>query len=232
MSWNSLRDEARRLNIPLWHSPNCRKIQKSAAVLRAELIAHVYGANHPGFAGGAADIDRHISLLLACRRGEHGRALQMGLSTYASCSHASARLAGLTAKRRRDRGEEASSTADVAQWGAIFRAARMTYLSARAMRGEPDLGVLPTGQIQACAQPWEIPKPLPVTTDPATLISASRNALTIARHVVDTAPQRKEIEVPGIHFDPPGPTVQQRLVAELERFATKLETQSKEAHIE
>ncbi|WP_168794687.1 hypothetical protein [Paraburkholderia aromaticivorans] len=226
MSWDSLREAARRLNIPLWYSPSYRKIQKSAAVLRAELIAHVYGPNHPGFAGSTADIDLHISLLLACRRGEHGRALQMALSTYSSCSHASKRLAGLAAMRRREHGEEAFATADVTQWGAIFRTARMIYLSARATRGEHDLGFLPTGQIVAGGEPWAIPKPLPVTTDPATLISASHNALMLARHAVDSAPQREEIEVPGLHFaSEEGATVQQRLVSELERFISKLENQ-------
>jgi hypothetical protein len=226
MSWDSLREEARRLKIPLWCSPNYRKIQKSAAVLRAELIAHVYGSNHPGFAGRAAEIDRHISLLLACGRGEYGRALQLGLSTYSSCSHASARLAGLTAKRRRDRDEEVFAAADIAQWGSIFRAARMAYLAARAMRGELDLGVLST---PACAEPWAIPKPLPVTLDPAVLLNSGRNALTLARHAADSAPKREEVKAPCIHFLDEGPTVQQRLVSELERFLSKLVTLSEAA---
>ncbi|MFM0673147.1 hypothetical protein [Paraburkholderia sediminicola] len=223
MSWASLREEATRLKIPLWYSPNYRKIQKSAAVLRAELIAHVYGANHPGFAGSAAEIDGHISLLLACGRGEYGRVLQLGLSAYSSCSHASARLAGLTAKRRRDRDEEAFAAADIAQWGAIFRAARMVYLAASAMRGELDLGVLST---PACAEPWAIPKPLPVTLDPAVLLNASRNALVLARHAADIAPKREEVKAPGIYFPDDGPTVQQRLVAELGQFLSKLVTLS------
>jgi hypothetical protein len=220
MSWESLRDESKRLLHHRWRLQDGRKAQ--AVAMRTALIETVYGPQHPGFIGKPNEVDPHISLLLACDRGEHGRALQIALRSYSGCAWASNSLVDLKAKRRRDGHLEAFTSARIEQYGAVFRAARMIYLTARAMRGELDLGVVPTGQIVAYAEPWIVPKALPVTTDPTTLLAASHNALCIARHVVATPPPAIEIEVPGLNFER-GPTVYQDLVAELEGFAVRLD---------
>lgn len=243
--------------IPLWHLPHARRLRKTAAELRPAIIARVLGPGHPGFKGTPDDIDAHLTTLVDSSRGRHGRALQIAVTAYGNSQRATETLAHLTAnKRGRDKTVEAEAAADVRQWLAIFRAARQVYFAARAVRGESAIDVLPEGcespdymlwQPPAgifgkpTRLPWGIPKPAPVTEPTAELIAASANAVALARSAadaanvlrlarLDAAPVLRLPEACGIENTPePVESTQQRLVAELERFVTKLEHQTTEA---
>jgi hypothetical protein len=92
------------------------------------------------------------------------------------------------------------------------------------------LCVLPTCE-PVDSKPWPIPVVVPaVTGDAETLVAASREAVRIARHEVDTAPRRPVVQVPGLEQLAEAHTVPQMYVAELDRFAAKLEIQLKEIY--
>ncbi|MFM0648096.1 hypothetical protein PQR14_27575 [Paraburkholderia bryophila] len=259
MSYESLRADAECMYISPWHLPRECRFKKTSEVLRTELVARLYGPGHPGFKAKLADIDAHLTVLVDCTQGRHGRALQIAINAYNSAQRATETLAGMTAKRRgRDRAIEAETAADVRQWLAIFRAARQVFLAARAVRGECAIDVLPEGcespnylvwqQMTGTGKPvgdpvkerWRIPKPAPVIGPAAALISASADAVSLARSAadagnvlrlarLDAAPVVRLPEVCGIEDTPaPRESVPQTLVAELGRFISKLETHSKE----
>ncbi|WP_156955040.1 hypothetical protein [Paraburkholderia caledonica] len=245
------------MRIALWHFPALRRGRKTAEVLRRELIARLLGSGHPGFRGKPADIDAHVTVLVDAVQGKHGRALQIAVTAFGNGRRATETLDRLTAKKRgRDRAQEAEAEADVRQWLSIYKASRLLYLAARAVRGEPAIDVLPegcespnyllreppAGSFHApVKQPWLIPHAAPVIEPAGELIAASANAVALARAAADAAnvlrlarvgaaPVIKLPEACGF-----GDTEESResagqvIVATLERFAAVLENQTMEA---
>jgi hypothetical protein len=259
MSYVSLRADAERMYISPWHFPGMRKGRKTAEVLRKQIVARLFGDDHPGFKGNLADVDAYITVLVDCSRGKHGRALQIAINAYSCGQAATATLDGLTSKRRgRDKVLEAETEADVRQWFAIYRVARLVYLAARAARGEVAIDVLPEGCDSPdymrweppvgsthtgprAKQPWRVVKPALVAEPVSTLLSASADAVEIARSAADAAnvlrlarvdaePLIQLPEACGLQIPPePRESHQQKLVAELDRFVAKLESLAKEA---
>lgn len=257
MSYVSLRADAERMYVSPWHLPHARRFRKTAAELRTAIIARVLGPNHPGFKGKPADIDAHLTVLVDCSLGRHGRALQIAITAYGNAQLAAETLARLTAKKRgRDRAVEAEAAADARQWLAISRSARQVYLAARAVRGECAIDVLPEGCEAPdymlwkppmgtfgapVKQPWPVPQPAPVTVPAAALVAHSANAVAVARTAADAAnvlrlarvdaiPAIRLPDACGIEDTPePRDSVQQRLVAELGQFIMRLENQTREA---
>lgn len=241
------------MHISPWRLPRERRYKKRAEVLQKEVIDRIYGPGHPGFRGRSAEIEAHITVLVDCVQGLHGRALQIAVTAYGNAQRAKETFGQLTAKKRgRDRAAEAETEADVAQWLAIFKAARQVYLAARAARGECAIDVLPEG----CESPdylawqttnaarvpvgtpvkdrWRIPTPEPVTKSKATLIAASVDAVSVARSTADAAnvlrlarvnaaPVLRLPEACGIaDTGESGESAGQMMVARLERFAASL----------
>lgn len=256
MSYESLRADAERMTVSRWHFPGMRRGRKTAEVLRRELIARLLGSAHPGFRGKPADIDAHLTVLVDAVQGKHGRALQFAMTAYGNAQRATETRNRLTAKKRgRDRAHGAEAEADVQQWLTIYKASRLLYLAARAVRGEPAIDVLPqgcecpdyslreppAGNFHApVQQPWLIPHAAPVTAPVAELIAASSNAVALARAAadaanvlrlarVDAAPVLELPEACG--FADTGESREsagQMFVRTLERFAAMLENQTTE----
>lgn len=222
MSYVSLRADAERMYISPWHFPGMCRGRKTAEVLRRELVARMYGPNHPGFKGKLSDIDAHLTVLVDCSVGRRGRAVQIAISAYGSAQRTAAELAKLTEKRRPNKAETAFLTGEVRAWAAVSRAAYAVYRAARAVRGEEDLGILSIGVNADCMEPWPIPKPAAVAAEARSLVAASHEAVCMARQDVDTAPRRPVEIIPGFEQHMPTLTVPQTLVANLEQFAARL----------
>ncbi|WP_027815065.1 hypothetical protein [Paraburkholderia bannensis] len=225
MSYASLAADAERMAIPLWLLPYERRGKKTAEKLRVELIRRLLGPAHEGFRGKLADIDEHLSRLVDCSQGRHGRALQIALTAYETSQRNAAELAKRTVMRRPNRKEVLLLEADVRQWAIVSRAGFAVYRAARAVRGEDELGILPLSEAADSSQPWPVPRPAPANAESETLVAASHKAVDAARIEVDTAPRRPLVLIPGYEHCTPKHTAPQRFVAELERFITRLESE-------
>jgi len=195
LSIETLRADARLVYVPIeYRGERSRMCYKRGPQLRREILSRVLGPRFPGFSGANAEaVDRHLSLLVACHTGRHGRALQLALSAYAGIASAHASLAALALKKRAYPAERAKLVEDAERCTAVLVAALHWYDLAAAVRGVATLNAIPV--VAACYDKpltAEVPVPQqhtgpvpPVTLDAQqALLSAFRASLgTVREHV-------------------------------------------------